>query len=210
MVNARTMGMRALPKKLLPLTVFAIAVTSLFCVRPAQAYTVTVEQIGANVVATGNGAINLTGLNFIISAIGVDGGVFEASQGIISMGPSTANIDIYNGITGPTSFGSGGVFLANLGSGDWVTLQDPSSGLWVPQGYVSGTALSSSDTWNNATFASLGLTPGTYEWTWGNGGANQNFTLIIGGTTVPDGGTTISLLGCALLGLAVLRRKLNR
>jgi hypothetical protein len=27
--------------------------------------------------------------------------------------------------------------------------------------------------------------------------------------TVPDGGSTVSLLGCALLGLAALRRKLG-
>jgi len=74
-------------------------------------------------------------------------------------------------------------------------------------GYVSDTALSSSATWLNNTFASLGLTPGTYEWTWGDGGANQNFTLVI--EAAPDGGTTISLLGCALLGLAALRRKLG-
>jgi hypothetical protein len=40
--------MKALPKKLLPLTLFGIAVTSLFCVRPAEAYTVTVQQMGAN------------------------------------------------------------------------------------------------------------------------------------------------------------------
>ena len=33
-------------------------------VRPAQAYTVTLEQIGSNVVANGSGAINLTGLTF--------------------------------------------------------------------------------------------------------------------------------------------------
>jgi hypothetical protein len=35
------------------------------------------------------------------------------------------------------------------------------------------------------------------------------FTLIIGGAGVPDGGSTVSLLGCALLGLAALRRKLG-
>jgi hypothetical protein len=56
--------MKALPKKLLPLTLFGIAVTSLFCVRPAQAYTVTVQQMAANVVANGSGAFNLTGLTF--------------------------------------------------------------------------------------------------------------------------------------------------
>ena len=79
----------------------------------------------------------------------------------------------------------------------------------MPQGYVSGAALSDSMTFNNATFASLGVTPGTYVWTWGTGLANQNFTLIIGGAGVPDGGSTVSLLGCALLGLAALRRKLS-
>ena len=63
-------------------------------------------------------------------------------------------------------------------------------------------------TFNNATFASLGVTPGTYVWTWGTGLENQNFTLVIGGAGVPDGGSTVSLLGFGLLGLAVLRRKL--
>ena len=77
----------------------------------------------------------------------------------------------------------------------------------MPHGYISNSALSSSATWTGATFASLGVTPGTFIWTWGTG-ANQNFTLIIGGAGVPDGGSTVSLLGCALLGLAALRRKL--
>ena len=81
--------------------------------------------------------------------------------------------------------------------------------LAVPEGYVSGAALSDSMTFDNATFASLGVTAGTYVWTWGTGLPNQNFTLIIGGFGVPDGGTTVSLLGFALLGLAALRRKLS-
>jgi len=99
---------------------------------------------------------------------------------------------------------------ASAGSGDLVGLRhrnDP--GLLVPRGYVSGAPLSSSATWNNATFASLGVTPGTYEWTWGTGLPNQNFTLIIGRAGVPDGGSTVSLLGFSLLGLATLRRKLS-
>ena len=40
-------------------------------------------------------------------------------------------------------------------------------------------------TFNNATFASLGVTPGTYVWTWGTGLANQNFTLISDGLGCP-------------------------
>ena len=76
-------------------------------------------------------------------------------------------------------------------------------------GYVSGAALSDSMTFNNATFASLGVTPGTYVWSWRHGLPNQNFTLIIVGAGVPDGRTTVSLLGLGLLGLAALRRKLR-
>ena len=76
----------------------------------------------------------------------------------------------------------------------------------MPPGYLSGAALSDSMTFNNATFASLGVTPGTYVWSWGTG-ANQNFTLQIG--AVPDAGSTLPLLGFASLGLVALRRKLR-
>src|SRR5207248_2671894 len=50
--------------------------------------------------------------------------------------------------------------------------------LSVPRGYVSGTFLSDRATYSGATLATLGVTPGTYKWTWGTG-ANQNFTLQI-------------------------------
>ena len=50
--------------------------------------------------------------------------------------------------------------------------------LSVPRGYVSGTFLSGSATYSDASLATLGVTPGTYVWTWGTG-ANQNFTLQI-------------------------------
>jgi VPDSG-CTERM motif len=204
--------MKTLPKKLLPVTLFGIAVTaSLFSVRPAQAYNVTLERVGFDVVATGSGAINLTGLTFLFQGIATGIGI-QPNQGIIQMGLNNASADVYSGFTGPTSFGSGGGFLANTSSGDLVSIFAGVFGrIGVPQGYVSGAALSNSMAFNNATFASLGVTPGTYVWTWGTGG-NQNFTLQIGSVGVPgvpDGGSTVSLLGCALLGLAGLRRKLS-
>ena len=46
------------------------------------------------------------------------------------------------------------------------------------RGYVSGTSLSGSATYSDASLATLGVTPGTYVWKWGTG-ANQNFTLQI-------------------------------
>ena len=202
--------MRALPKKLLPLILFGIAVTSLFSVQPVQAFTITMEQVGSNVVANGSGAINLTGLTFDGSGSGGAADVF-ASSGGISIG-ATVDTTLYNGFTGPTSFGSGGVHFANTSSGDFVTIfasgfffQDIS----LPRTYVSNAALSDSMTFNSATFATLGVIPGTYTWTWGTGLPNQNFTLVIGRATVPDGGTTVSLFGFALFGLTALRRKLR-
>ena len=118
--------------------------------------------------------------------------------------------DIYTGsITGPTSFGSGGLTNASSGSGFLVGINGALDQVFIPGGITPSQPLPGSATWNNATFASLGLTPGTYTWTWGTGLPNQNYTLIIGGAGVPDGGSTVSLLGFALLGLAALRRKLS-
>jgi hypothetical protein len=183
-----------------------IAVTgSLVSIQPAQAYTVTLEEVGSDVVANGGGAIDLTGLSFLFGGIAIPN--ISPNTASLSVGQS-ASVDAYSAISGPASFGSGGFTFANGGSGDAVGVQGLL--LLVPQGYVSGIALSDSMTFNNATFASLGVTPGTYEWTWGTGLPNQNFTLVIGGAGVPDGGSTVSLLGFALLGLTALRRKLSR
>src|SRR5437588_12156564 len=45
-------------------TTLAIVLASLLSVRPAHAgYTVTLQQVGPNVVVTGSGAIDLTGLS---------------------------------------------------------------------------------------------------------------------------------------------------
>ena len=189
---------------------------SLFSVQPAQAYSVTLQQVGSNVVATGSGPINLTGLTFAQSGQVIGGAFIQPIAARIQTGPTgLVNFDLYRGlVTGPTSFGSGLAASASSGSGDFVGIQvfnfdgvGPNGILFVPQGYVSGAALSDSMTFNSATFASLGLTPGTYVWTWGTGLPNQNFTLHIG--SVPDGGSTVSLLGFASLGLVALRRKLG-
>jgi hypothetical protein len=186
---------------------FTAVTASLFSVRPAQAgYIVTLKEVGSNVVANGSGPINFTGLTFEGSIDNNPG--IQAQLGLINSGPFATIVDLYNGAVGPASFGSGGPFSPNTASGDFVGIVGFSGLLSVPQNYVSNTALSDSMTFNNATFASLGLTPGTYVWTWGTGLENQNFTLRIG-VGVPDGGSTVSLLGCALLGLAGLRRKLG-
>jgi hypothetical protein len=184
-----------------------VSLLGLGITQSARAYSVTLEQVGSNVVATGSGAINLTGLTFASPGAAIP--VIIAVSGVIQTGPFNTSVDLYTGFTGPTSFGSGGFVVPSTSSGDFVGISGSSGLILVPQGYVSGAALSDSSTYNNATLASLGVTPGSYVWRWGTGLENQNFTLIIGGVGVPDGGSTLSLLGFASLGLVALRRKLR-
>ena len=152
--------------------IFTAVTASLFSVRPAEAYTVTLQQMGANVVANGSGAINLTGLSFFLPGIDFTARIW-AGGGVIITGPpgGSGDVDLYTGFTGPTSLGSGFFFFPNTGSGDIVGIDAQAFGglLAVPPGYLSGAALSDSMTFNNATFASLGVMPGTYVWSWGTG-----------------------------------------
>ena len=139
-----------------------------FCIgQPVQAYTVTLDLVGANVVATGTGPIDLTGLTFFspsVVGVGITPFLGTIHTGPIGGGP----VDFYRGFTGPSSFGSGDTTDPNTGSGDLVGIHASEGLLLVPQGYHSGAALSDSMTFNNATFASLGVTPNTtYVWTWG-------------------------------------------
>jgi hypothetical protein len=176
---------------------------------PTQAgYIVMLEQVGSDVVANGSGAIDLTGLSFLHDT--GDVGFIAPDFATIFTGPGVSTVDkYYTGYTGPTSFGSGGGTTASSGSGDivGVAIGLIDSGLVgllaVPLDYGSGDSLSDTATYIGQTFSSLGVTPGTYEWTWGSG-ANQNFTLVIG--EVPEPATwTMMLLGFAGLGFAGYR-----
>jgi PEP-CTERM motif len=175
-------------------------------VTPVQAgYVVDLTEQGGNVVATGSGAIDLTGLVIVVNTSGM--AFLHPALGAIRTGPPPFTpIDGYGavtGFTGPTNFGSGSDIVASSGSGDPVgfffgfSVSD--NELDVPSGYVSNSALSDISIYNGQTFSSLGATPGRYEWTWGTG-ANQNFTLVIG-TVVPEPSTwAMMLLGFVGLG----------
>ena len=190
--------------KMKVILLLAIATASLLILsQPAQAgYMVTLQQVGSNVVATGSGAIDLTGLSFL--GLSSTTASIQPNAGFISV--VSGSVNEYNGFSGPSSFGPGFGGNASSSSGDAVFIFATTE-LGVPSGYVSNSLLSDSSTYNGATFATLGVTPGIYEWTWGTG-LNQNFTLDALAPAVPDSGSTLGLLSLsvvALLGATRLR-----
>jgi hypothetical protein len=82
-----------------------------------------------------------------------------------------------------------------------------SGSIYVPRNYVSGRPLMSTLTWDNATFVSLGVTPGTYVWTWGSGVNAGSFTLQIGPTGAAPEPATLGLMVLGLLGAGFAGRK---
>jgi len=178
---------------------------------PAKAsFIMTFVQSGSNVVGTGSGTINLFALtsdDFAFTEPAVSG-----PQGLAALGPDTVTTTAaYSAVSGPSSFGSGGFFQASTGSGDTVAIAVGgviSDALFLPDNYVSGASLFDSATWDNATIASLGLTPGTYTWTWGSGASADSFTVQIDASTPEPG--SIALFSAGFVGLAALRRRKNK
>ena len=163
------------------LSVALLIVSSLSSTPAHAAYIATLVQQGGNVVATGSGTLNLASLT-IIPGIFASEASITPSIGQLFIGQAlNEDISSYTGVTGPTNFGNGNSDVtASSGSGGIAGVDETTPGVrvvTVPEGYVSGSALFESTTWNNQTFGSLGVTPGTYVWTWGSGASADSFTL---------------------------------
>jgi hypothetical protein len=180
----------------------------------ANPFTVTFRQDGSNVIASGSGSLDTSGLQ-LIGTGGLDATINPEFSEII-LGASAA--EAYSVTFLPDQglgFGPGENSNASSTSGDYVGLfiqtndqgqfTDPLFGqLYVPQDYVSNSFLSDGATWDNSTFASLGLKPGTYRLEWGDA-PNQSFTVVVNPLAVPEP-PSLALLGAGLLGVALLRR----
>jgi hypothetical protein len=192
--------------------VAALALCGLLVIgAPARASTFTeyLYDCGANVCASGSGTISLTGLTS-------EGGSTFAPQispgaGILTSGSGDIVLE-YGVISGPYSFGSGGDTDASSGSGSNVGIygvgySTPNSpAILVPTGYVSGTSLTSSAVFDTTTLVALGVTLGTYTWTW-DGGANS-FTIEAGIAPTPlPAALPLFVTGLGAMGLFGWHRK---
>ncbi len=137
---------------------------------------ISIQEVGPNVVASGSGSIDLTGLAFGGTSF-VGGRVDPAVARVVLSIPNSGG-DYYFGSTGPATFGSSNVGQAGTtGSGDVFGVNAVGAGyIMVPTGYVSGSPLLGITTFNGATFSGLSVTPGTYVYTWGT----DSLTVVIG------------------------------
>jgi len=178
---------------------------------PAQAgYLVELMQQGNNVVASGSGTLDLTALTKDPNNKEANGTAIDPSLPSFQSGQFTQFVgdDIYTTISGPANFGSGGLH-GGTGTGDSVGVGfDSTPALFVPSGYQSGASLSNTGTFSNASFASLGVTPGTYLWTWGTGAHADSFTLKID-APVPEP-ASLTLLAIGMVGFFGYRWRRRR
>jgi len=174
---------------------------------PAQAaVTFTFSQVGNDVVLTGSGSYNLANAT-LINVANLSGFV-NSSSGALAVGPF-GPVQLYGLSTNAGSFGTGGFVEGTPDTGQRFGLNAFAQGGYVSvfDGYVSGTALSGTTTFANQTFASLGLTPGSYTYRI----PNDSVTVVIPGAVpgaVPEPATwAMMLLGFGAIGFSVRRRR---
>jgi len=175
----------------------------------ASPYTVTLKQVGSNVVATGDGNIDTSGLSG--DGVGPGGSAVEANVAYLILGGGPVWVYDTQSFTGPTSFGPGSNFTSansQLGASAGIYIAGGFEVvIYVPSGYVSDSNISDSATWNNTTLVSLGITPGAYMWSWGAGGTDQSFTLDVVSPTPLPAALPLFASGLGALGLAAWRRR---
>jgi hypothetical protein len=151
------------------------------------AFMVTITQSGPNVVWSGSGSFNLTALTLVGSAPITSG--FATNQAIWIAGatltPPGSTGQQYGGasLTYPTTFALGtqtGGPSSATGSMFGVVPGGSGRTIVVPDGYVSGTTISGSTTYASQTISSMGLSGGTYIWSWGAGANASSLVMVIG------------------------------
>jgi hypothetical protein len=161
----------------LRLMIVACALIGATAAASASPYVVTLEEVGSNVVAKGSGAIDTAGLSS--GAPLATNSVIIPTLGTIIMGTSAQTTLLRGPIVGPADFGSGGQTLPGVDGGPAIGLIFNLAEIVLPADYKNNSTLTNSAIYDTATFTSLGVTPGTYVWTWG-AGADQSFTIQVG------------------------------
>ena len=173
-------------------------------------------EAGGDVIFTGVGTLDLAAWDFGYSttwhssiglldpsaAVVIGGGDGEISYDIYYVMPlhySDGAESVPSDFDGPAAFGIGPTTTTPTTSGDFLGLRFPERMLAVPAGYESGSPLAGSATFTNASFESLGMTPGTYEWTWADASGCHSDSVRLVIVPEPSAFALAGLGGAALI-----------
>ena len=163
----------------------------------AQTLAITISQIGNDVVISGNGSFVTTGLSFFPSGTLIPG-LLDPSVPAITFAEGAVNTSSV--FTTTVAFGTGGE-VAGTTTGDVFGFYGDS--IYLASGYVSGTPLSGTVTFANATFDSLGINPGYYILS----GPSVN-TITITALEAPEPASwALMISGFGVVGSAMRRRR---
>ena len=193
-------------------SLLAFTILSALAGRADASGEIDIFQSGADVVAAGAGVFDITDLTYSAGSSSESALIAPSRAGLLIGSPADA--DFYGTLSGPSSLGSGRFpIAASSASGDRFGIgATDERDLLIPSDYVSGAALLGSATFDNQTIASIGLDPGTYVYTWGNGDHADSLTIKIGlSGPVPEPSTwAMMALGFAALGLTSCRASRGR
>lgn len=145
-----------------------------------SAIVLTVKQDGNDVVVTGSGSANTSGLASPNSAndytnVLADNQIYAGPDAFTGVTMPPVDVNLWSGITGPSLIGNDPNVYENPSSGFgdlFGIVADNGSGqslLVLPLNYTNGASLSGTSRFNGYTLAGLGLSPGLFSWTWGMG-----------------------------------------
>jgi hypothetical protein len=190
--------MNALPKLLLALT----AAAALSFAHPAKANLITNPGFETGDF-TGWTVVNATGVGGTFAGVAPHSGNFQA----VFSGPGSANASLTQSVA--TTPGASYTIDFFLSSAAAIPFTESVSVSWGGVTLLSMTNLTSG--YNEFTFTETASTASTallFNFaTFGGAWLLDDISVTPAG--VPDGGSTASLLGCAFIGLAALRRKLG-
>lgn len=194
-------------KKLKAALVAAGAALSSVASTADAAIVIDITQVGSDIVVTGSGSFDTTGL-----ARTVQGGTFSMgmnpSFGVVRFGTGSTvgQISTY-AVSGPAAFGTFATIdpyrLATTAVGDVFGIFGRDRHVILPLDYVSGSALSGKLTFANLSFSTLGLSAGTFVYS----NARDSVAVNVGTAAVPEPASwAMMILGMGIVG-AMLRRR---
>lgn len=126
--------------------------------------------------------------------------IIQPSGNTLNLYSAPANSQNWDAIGPASAIGTGSatIFASSKSGTKSIGLQN-STQIKLQENYVSGADISGTATYNDHSFSSLGITPGTYVWTMT--GSNDTVTLSV----IPEPSTTV-LAGLAC-GLGLFRRR---